>query len=227
MTKIGANAFQGCDRLETLTIPENVTMIDCGAFHSCERLGSMTIPASVAKIGPNAFDNCGELTEVTMLGERPEAPNAIFNNKCGKLKAIHVPANAKSWAGMKDWLGIPLLFDAAGQVGLPRRQSLVGPRRPDGPTSDGPAKSGSALGRLRERRAQMAKNLQEEEERRKAVAEKENADKAAAAEERERQKQQLMLIQEELRRNREAREAREREEKPAVQEVQEGSPVEI
>ncbi len=111
MTKIGANAFQGCDRLETLTIPENVTMIDCGAFHSCERLASMTIPASVAKIGPNAFDNCGELTEVTMLGERPEAPNAIFNKNCGKLKAIHVPANAKSWAGMKDWFGIPLVFD--------------------------------------------------------------------------------------------------------------------
>ena len=112
MTKIGANAFQGCDRLETLTIPENVTMIDCGAFHSCERLASMTIPASVAKIGPNAFDNCGELTEVTMLGERPEAPNAIFNKNCGKLKAIHVPANAKSWSGMKDWFGIPLVFDA-------------------------------------------------------------------------------------------------------------------
>ena len=29
------------------------------------------------------------------------------------LKAIHVPANAMSWAGMKEWLGIPLVFDAA------------------------------------------------------------------------------------------------------------------
>jgi hypothetical protein len=72
----------------------------------------MTIPASVTKIGPYAFDNCGELTEVTMLGERPEAPNAIFNKNCGKLKAIHVPANAKSWAGMKDRFGIPLVSDA-------------------------------------------------------------------------------------------------------------------
>ena len=97
--------------MEKLTIPENVTMIDCGAFHSCERLASMTIPASVAKIGPNAFDNCGELTEVTMLGERPDAPENLFPG-CGKLKAIHVPANAKSWAGMKDWFGVPLVFDA-------------------------------------------------------------------------------------------------------------------
>ena len=46
-----------------------------------------------------------------MRGERPEAPKDLFPG-CGKLKSIHVPANAKSWAGMKEWLGIPLVFDA-------------------------------------------------------------------------------------------------------------------
>lgn len=111
VTKIGASAFQGSDRLETLTIPEGVTIIDRGAFHDCGRLGSMTIPAGVAKIEGGAFYNCGELTEVTMLGERPDAPKTLFPG-CGKLKAIRVPANAKSWAGMKDWFGIPLVFDA-------------------------------------------------------------------------------------------------------------------
>ena len=33
----------------------------------------------------------------------------IFKD-CGKLRAIHVPANAKSWAGMKEWQGIPLVI---------------------------------------------------------------------------------------------------------------------
>jgi hypothetical protein len=88
-----------------------VTIIDRSAFHDCGRLGSAIVPASVTKIGGRAFCNCGELTEVTMLGERPEAPNDIFKN-CGKLKSIHVPAKAKSWAGMKEWQGIPLVFDA-------------------------------------------------------------------------------------------------------------------
>ncbi len=111
VTKIGVSAFQGRDRLETLTLPEGVTIIDRVAFHECGRLGSATIPASVTKIGVSAFCNCGALTSVTMLGERPEAPNDIFK-KCGKLKSIHVPANAKSWEGMKEWLGIPLIFDA-------------------------------------------------------------------------------------------------------------------
>ena len=45
-----------------------------------------------------------------MRGERPDAPNNIFQG-CGKLGSIHVPANAKSWAGMKEWQGIPLVFD--------------------------------------------------------------------------------------------------------------------
>ena len=31
---------------------------------------------------------------------------------CDKLKTIHVPVNTKSWAEMKDWFGIPLVFDA-------------------------------------------------------------------------------------------------------------------
>ena len=110
VTKIGVSAFQGRDRLETLTLPAGVTIIDAGAFKECSRLGSMTVPASIAKIGGEAFYNCGELTEVTMRGERPEAPNGIFN-KCGKLKSIHVPAKAKSWTGMKTWQGIPLVFD--------------------------------------------------------------------------------------------------------------------
>jgi hypothetical protein len=111
VTKIGVSAFQGRDRLETLALPEGVTIIDRAAFHDCGRLGSATIPASVAKIGGRAFSNCGRLAEVTMLGERPKAADDIFR-KCGKLKSIHVPANAKSWAGMKEWQGIPLVFDA-------------------------------------------------------------------------------------------------------------------
>ena len=70
----------------------------------------MTILGNVTYIGHQAFWACRELTSFTMRGERPEAPNDIFMG-CGKLKAIHVPANAKSWAGMKEWHGIPLVFD--------------------------------------------------------------------------------------------------------------------
>ena len=201
MTKIGANAFQGCDRLEKLTIPENVTMIDCGAFHSCERLGSMTIPASVAKIGPNAFDNCGELTEVTMLGERPEAANEIFK-KCGKLKSIHVPANAKSWAGMKEWQGVPLVFDGDDVIRKREQEAQsameserqaeakrAGLRRPE-------LLGGRGLRARRVAREAEGKRLEQQTAEERAEAEAERAE----------QRRQLEALQEELRKAREEKE---------------------
>ena len=48
---------------------------------------------------------------MTIRGERLEASKNVFEG-CSNLKSIHVPAKAKSWAGMKEWHGIPLVFDA-------------------------------------------------------------------------------------------------------------------
>ena len=111
VTSIRGWAFAACSALVSVTIPESVTSIGDVVFLDCVGLKSITIPSSVKSIGEHIFERCSELTAVTILGERPEAPNDIFMG-CGKLKAIHVPANAKSWAGMKEWFGIPLVFDA-------------------------------------------------------------------------------------------------------------------
>ncbi len=111
VTSIRGWAFTGGSGMTSVTIPESVTNIGEIAFIGCDGLKSIKIPSSVKNIGEHAFERCVELTEVTMLGERPDAPENLFPG-CGKLKAIHVPANAKSWAGMKDWFGIPLIFDA-------------------------------------------------------------------------------------------------------------------
>jgi hypothetical protein len=110
VTKIRGWAFAGGSGMTSVTIPESVTSIDEIAFLACHGLKSITIPSRVKSIGVHAFEGCRELTEMTMFGERPEAKD-LFPD-CGKLKAIHVPANAKSWAGMTEWQGIPLVFDA-------------------------------------------------------------------------------------------------------------------
>ena len=103
-------AFSWCGELKSVSFPEGMTSIGRDAFYNCGKLTSLVIPSSVQRIEQGAFYGCGSLTSVTMRGERPNAPNNIFE-RCGNLKAIHVPANAKSWAGMKDWFGIPLVFD--------------------------------------------------------------------------------------------------------------------
>ena len=108
--RIGDGAFKGCSTLTSVTIPSGVTRILPWTFEGCSALESVTIQGNVTYIGSQAFWNCSELTSFTMRGERPYAPNNTFMG-CGKLKSIHVPAKAKSWAGMKDWLGIQLVFD--------------------------------------------------------------------------------------------------------------------
>lgn len=93
-----------------VVIPDGVTTISELAFSSRNELTSVAIPSSVRIVGEEAFRCCRGLTSVKMLGERPTASARVFDY-CGKLKEIHVPANAKSWAGMKEWQGIPLVFD--------------------------------------------------------------------------------------------------------------------
>ena len=111
-TDIRHGAFKDCGKLVSVTMPSSMlgTIIGHEAFRNCRSLTSITIPSGVTNIEHHAFAKCGELASVTMLGERPDASNDIFQD-CAKLKSIHVPANAKSWAGMKEWQGIPLVFD--------------------------------------------------------------------------------------------------------------------
>lgn len=111
VTEIGWQAIKDCGSLKTVTIPSTVRRIAEIAFCNCRSLTSVAIPESVSSIGKGAFENCGALTSVTMRGERPNSSGDIFP-KCANLKSIHVPANAKSWAGMTEWQGIPLVFDA-------------------------------------------------------------------------------------------------------------------
>ena len=110
VTEIGWQAIKDCVSLKSVKIPSTVKSIAEIAFCNCRSLTSVTIPESVSSIGKRAFENCGALTSVTMRGERPNSSGDIFP-KCVNLKSIHVPANAKSWVGMTEWQGIPLVFD--------------------------------------------------------------------------------------------------------------------
>ena len=65
--KICANAFCGCESLQSVTIPNSVTSIGYEAFSGCESLQSVTIPNSVTKIGDYAFSGCTHLDEPSRL----------------------------------------------------------------------------------------------------------------------------------------------------------------
>ncbi len=63
---IGNNAFQSCENLVTVTLPETVTTIGTSAFNDCIRLASIIIPEGVTTIGYSAFRSCTSLATVSL-----------------------------------------------------------------------------------------------------------------------------------------------------------------
>src|SRR5574344_117605 len=68
VTDIGNNAFNGCYRLTTISIPNSVKSIGESAFAYCSGLTTISIPSSVTSIGDKAFLYCVGLTSLTIPG---------------------------------------------------------------------------------------------------------------------------------------------------------------
>ena len=77
---IGERAFQGCDILTRVTIPDTVTRIGKAAFQNCGKLTALVIPESVTEIGDGICYSCGSLEEVNI----PSSLSVIgYNPFCG------------------------------------------------------------------------------------------------------------------------------------------------
>ena len=66
VTSIGNSAFKDCIQINSITIPDSVTLIEEDAFNSCSSLTSIIIGNSVTSIGEEAFEDCSSLSSVTI-----------------------------------------------------------------------------------------------------------------------------------------------------------------
>lgn len=62
------HAFDGCNGLTSVTIPDSVASIGEFAFNNCRKLTSVTIPDKVTSIGMAAFQDCNEMTSAGVTG---------------------------------------------------------------------------------------------------------------------------------------------------------------
>jgi hypothetical protein len=86
VTSIGANAFNNCTRLTSVTIGNSVTTIEGQAFRGTA-LTSVVIPNSVTTIGSNAF-NSAALTTVAIGNSVTTIGGGAFNSNSGLISVI-------------------------------------------------------------------------------------------------------------------------------------------
>lgn len=86
---IGANAFDGCSSLTSINIPNGVTYIDKATFSGCSALLSIIIPENVNSIGDYAFYRCASIPSITL----PNSIMSIGNNAfldCKSLTSVTI-----------------------------------------------------------------------------------------------------------------------------------------
>lgn len=88
---IGYGMFAGCSKLESIVMPDNVTVIERDALRDCASLTSLTIPASVEEITPSS--GCAALAEIQV-----SPANSHYRSDGGAL--FNADATALVWFPM-------------------------------------------------------------------------------------------------------------------------------
>ena len=107
VTSIGEEAFNCCDSLTSIVIPDGVTSIGESAFSDCSSLTSIVIPDSVTSIGRGAFYKCSSLTTVVIPDSVMSIESWAFKY-CSSLTSIVIPDSVTS-IGNEAFEGCPSL----------------------------------------------------------------------------------------------------------------------
>lgn len=76
VTSIGERAFELCNGITSINIPESVTNIEDWAFFGCLSMTSINIPKNVTSIGNNALGCCVNLTSITVASD-----NCVYDSR--------------------------------------------------------------------------------------------------------------------------------------------------
>ena len=92
---IGESAFAGCSNLSAVEIPSSVKTIGHAAFRGCLNLSAVDIPNGVKEIGGSAFSGCSNLISVVVPGSITAIGFGAFSD-CSELVYVNLCDGVKS-----------------------------------------------------------------------------------------------------------------------------------
>lgn len=92
ISKIGKNAFKGCNNLKEIKIKGKVKSISEDAFALCTSLESVELGMSLRNIGNAAFRGCNNLKEIVIPNSVTCINDALFSG-CENLKKVTLPSS--------------------------------------------------------------------------------------------------------------------------------------
>lgn len=97
---LGVNdgAFEYCNRMTSVTLPDGMFSIGDFAFNGCSSLNAVKFPNSLVTIGDNAFAGCRNLSTIELPNTVVSIGNNAFSN-CEKLTSISLGSNIEDISG--------------------------------------------------------------------------------------------------------------------------------
>jgi hypothetical protein len=143
ISDLGSAPFYGCSSLKSIDLPSGITAIRDHSFRNCSSLVSIDIPSNVTSVGQYAFSGCSSLAAI----EFPSGVTSISNNtfqNCTSLASVDIPSGVLSigqyafdCCSSLGSIELPSQLKSIGQYAFSGCSSLTEVLIPDGVTSLG------------------------------------------------------------------------------------------
>ena len=97
-TKIAEEAFNSCQTLQSVTLPEGLTALPESCFNACSSLQLVDLPQSLTTLGSNCFSGCTSLAYILLPSQLTTIEASAFS-ECTALEAIDLPATVTKIGG--------------------------------------------------------------------------------------------------------------------------------
>ena len=92
ISKIKDEAYHRKYDIESVILPDSITIIGAGAFQTCKKLESIVLSKKLSSIGYDAFSGCTSLKNVVIPEQVTLLPVHVFAY-CESLESITIPAS--------------------------------------------------------------------------------------------------------------------------------------